>query len=463
MMSGSNQRMYPSVFRASEERTQIRLNPRWWAEDASSLLWTWDIEGIKRLQRYELYDDPNLPIMAFSTRSEPDIDVFLATVLSRQEIQSIMQYPLRQKAQIFNERCQQIAPPRISWGWFPARKHESLEPRAIAEAIETESHLQFTRITYVELIRYALGGSSARIDWFLQQHTCLYAHLSNYLSAYPEEEERYMQVEERLRTQSPFAHRAVVQALRDAGRQVDLPNPRPGFDFFVVPIQRLFRELPQSLPHILMVIAVLEVRFEFQYSHTREMSWSRPFSVAHSFLEDFQTATSTSTSIEYLASTLSETDERDFIALIEGGTLDENVAIRLAARWERLVFEIWEFCKALPDQIPTILRCLENLLAGRNYHTLMALLSGLQRYSIFEAPSVLTDAGDVLLVPNQLVTAPEFLKLSNPSQNYAAYRERFQNSPGIPFLIPHLREQQEHGDSVFQHLYTQLREVLPLH
>ncbi|KAL4970050.1 uncharacterized protein BDV14DRAFT_195587 [Aspergillus stella-maris] len=456
----SEQHRYPSVFRASEERTQININV-WWEDQAGSIFFFYDTSMLERLLRYPIYDDPRLPTV-LSTRSVSDIDCFLSRFLYPQELASIAAYSPGQKAQILIDKCKPIVPPTLSWNWFPARKHRDLEPQVIAEAIEAESHLHFTRITYPELVRYALGKSSARIDWFLLQHTRLYAYLLNHLRAYPEEVMKYSQIEQHLRGLSPFAHRAVAQALRDAGHQIILPNPQPGFDFFVVPIQRLFKELPRSLPYILTVLALLEVRFQQRYLHAGEMSWSQPFSVAHSFLEDFQTATSTSTSIKYFASILTESDERDFAALIEGDTLDERAASRLSARWENLSFEVWEFCKALPDQIDTILRLLENLLASRNYHTLMAILSGLQRYSVSGAPLITTDDGGTMLVPNPLVTGVEYLELLDPSQNYAVYRGRFQDAPGIPFLIPHLREQEEHGDSVFQQLYTQLREVIPL-
>lgn len=48
------------------------------------------------------------------------------------------------------------------------------------------------------------------------------------------------------------------------------------------------------------------------------------------------------------------------------------------------------------------------------------------------------------------VLPPDPIALVNPAHNYAAYRQHYGEFPGIPFLLPHLRDQQQHGEAALQ-------------
>ncbi|KAL4783057.1 hypothetical protein BJX76DRAFT_348923 [Aspergillus varians] len=447
---------YPSVFRASEERSHFNVPYRWWEDQASNILWAFDVEDIRRLIRYGLYPDEQLPRMALQSRSTPTVEKFLSGLVKPQERGIFVHLSHNQKVEEIIQRCKLTTPPVISWGWLPARKDSDMGPLAIAKAVDTESHLHFARISFEELVRYTLGYPSSRVEWFLQQHTSFYAHLLDHLNAFPEELAKYAEVEEHLRNRSPFAHRAVTRALQGAGLQLDLPNRPPSFEFFAGPIQRLFRELPPILVPILKVLSVLGIRFERTYLHSREMNWTRPFSIIFSFLEDILNSP---TSTEF-ARNLASSDERDFAALTEEGTLDKSLANRLSVRWELLSIDVWECCRALPDSIEYIQGCLQELLILRNYHSLTAILRGLHRYSVSESACVHTDNGSTALALDE-VLPPELLYLLEPSQNYAAYRQQYQQAPGIPFIIPHLNEYHRHGEPALKYLYGQLRAVIP--
>ncbi|KAL2808390.1 hypothetical protein BJX63DRAFT_35459 [Aspergillus granulosus] len=447
---------YPSPFRSSDERPQFSIQYRWWEDEAPPMLWGFDIEEIRRVIRYGLYPDEQLPRMALQSRSTATVEKFLLGLAMPQERALLAQLPHVQKVEEILHRCRSVTPPLVAWSWLPARKDNNLDSLALATAIDSESHLQFSRITFEELVRYALGYPSLQVEWFLQQHTVFYAILLDHLNAFPEECVRFLEVEGHLRSKSPFAHRAVAYALQGAGIQVEIANTGPGFAFIAAPIQRLFRDLPQNLTSILKVLCVLGIRFERTYLHAREMKWSQPFSIVFFFLEDILNSTSATD----FARTLTTADEREFAGLIDQGTFDENLAHRISVRWEKLSIDVWECCKALPKMIEYIQESLQPLLADRNYHSLTAILSGLHRYSVSEATVVRTDNGTAALAMNPMF-GPEFQYLIDPAQNYATYRQQYDSVPGIPFLIPHLNQHRELGDGVLQILFQQLRTALP--
>ncbi|KAI9368808.1 hypothetical protein BJX61DRAFT_196902 [Aspergillus egyptiacus] len=449
---------YPSLFRSSDERPEFYVSYRWWEEEAATILWAFDVEEIKRVIRFGLFPDKQLPRMALQTRSEAILDRFLAGLASPQQMPFLGHLSPVQKVEEILQRCQTTTAPLVSWGWIPTRNDTRAEPLATAKAIDTESHLLFARISFEELVRYALGYGAPRVEWFLQQHTAFYVHLLDHLNAFPDEIRKYAEVEKHLQSRSPFAHRAVVHALQGVGLQIDLPSSKRAFEFFASPIQRLFKELPPSLVSILKVLCVLGVRFERTYLHSREMNWSKPFSVVFSFLEDILGSTSSTD----FARNLTTADERDFSALLEEETFDKNVASRLCVRWELISIDVWECCTALPYLIGFIQECLQPLLALKNYHSLTAILSGLHKYSVSQSTSVPADNGAALLALH-LVFPPELLYLLQPFQNYISYRQQYRQTAGIPFLIPHLNESHQHGDSVLQHLLVQLRTAIPQH
>ncbi|KAL3471297.1 hypothetical protein BJX99DRAFT_266909 [Aspergillus californicus] len=451
-----DQPSHPSLFRSDDERPRWTPMWRWWEGEVKTALFGWDFVDVKRTIRFGLFPDEQLPRKALQIRPERFVNDFLSGLIRPQEQILLSNLSHVQKVEEIIKRCNANYPPQISWGWLPTRKDSDMDSLAIARAIDTESHLHFTRISFDELVRYTLGYPAARVEWFLQQHTAFYVHLLDHLNAYPEETIKYAEVENHLRGRSPFAYRAVARALQSVGLRLDLPNTAPSFEFFAVPIQRLFKEVSQSLGTILKVLCLLEVRFERTYLHPREMTWSRPFSVAFSFLED---AINSISPTEF-AVTLNTTDERAFAALVEGDIFDEALANRLAIRWETLSLEVWECCRALPDELERIQGCLQPLLLLRNYHSLTAILSGLHKYSVSESSSVDMQNGTtaVTLPP---VLPLELVYLLEPSQNYTAYRQQFHQAEGIPFLIPHLNEYHQRGDPVLQYLYAKLKDTIP--
>ncbi|KAA8645711.1 uncharacterized protein ATNIH1004_007130 [Aspergillus tanneri] len=462
-LSGTNlmpgQSCYPSLFRSSAEVPSFFVSYRWWEDEATTVLWAFDVQEIQRVIRYGLFRDENLPRTALQSRNASTVDSFLLTLIDATERVFIANLSHIQKVEEILRRCTVNSPPLVSWSWFPTQKDRALDPSDIAEAIDAESHLHFTRISFEEMVRYSLGYHADSVEWFFQQHTALYIHLQNYLHAFPDEVERYLAVEKHLRNRSPFAHRTLAQCLitMNPGSSPDITsNTAPAFEFIAGSIQRLFKELPPSLSSILKVLSVLGVRYQRKYVHVRNMNWHRQFNVTFSFLEDLMGSTSAAD----FARSLTNLDESHFSALTQQNLTDHDaVASRILIQWELLSIDVWESCTALPHMIGYIQECVQALLDIHNYHSFTAILSGLQKYSITESTftTANTITGTAALNP---VLPPNLLYFLDPSQNFIAYRQQFQGSPGIPFLFPHLQEYRECGAPALQQLFQQLRTAL---
>lgn len=67
--------------------------------------------------------------------------------------------------------------------------------------------------------------------------------------------------------------------------------------------------------------------------------------------------------------------------------------------------------------------------------------------------------GMVVLDP---ILPPETALLDNPAQNYSNYRQYYLEYPGIPFLLPHLRDYHKYGESTLEPLFHYLQNSLPV-
>jgi hypothetical protein len=89
---------------------------------------------------------------------------------------------------------------------------------------------------------------------------------------------------------------------------------------------------------------------------------------------------------------------------------------------------------------------MQNLLQRQNYHSSTAILHGLHKYSISTTrPRGLNSTAGEIIVPDPLVP-PDMIFLYDATQNYASYLKYYLNYPGIPFLLPHLRDVQRKGE-----------------
>lgn len=114
----------------------------------------------------------------------------------------------------------------------------------------------------------------------------------------------------------------------------------------------------------------------------------------------------------------------------------------------------------LPSSCPSSNQSMQALFLIRNYHSLTAMLNGLQKYSILAMTfeNVNSTTGTVTLGP---VLPADLFYLLNPFHNYLAYRQQFHEAPGIPFLLPHIREFKKHGQGVLRQLFQEIQIPLP--
>ncbi|KAJ5153250.1 uncharacterized protein N7482_009728 [Penicillium canariense] len=443
---------YPTLFQPSAEFPRFAVPYRWWEDEATTVLWAFNIPEISQVIRYGLFRDENFPRSSLLSRNADTIDAFLVAMAEPREHQRLGNLSHVQRVEEILRRSSNSPFQPVPWTWFPPQPGHSLDARAIAGAIEAESHLHFRRLPFEEIVRASLGYPAISVEWFLLQHTVFFIYLSNHLQIYPEEIPLYIEAEK-----SPFAHRALMQCIRtlrpDATR--DMPQPTtPGFEFIAGPVQLLFKDQPPSLTTILKIFSVLAIRFRRQYIHTAKMEWHRPFDTTILFLEDCLN----SSSPKDLARTMTETAELEFSGLSRQHITANDAFVReILANWHSLSISVWECCAALPEIAPYLRECAQALLNAKNYHSLTALSDGLYRYNATTARSRGLNSTVGGMVVLDAFLPPDVIILTNPAQNYTSYRHHYGENPGLPFLIPHLRDFQQHGESALQPLLQYLQ------
>ncbi|KAJ5154582.1 uncharacterized protein N7500_010021 [Penicillium coprophilum] len=473
---------YPSIFQLNLEIPAFFTSYRWWEDEATTVFWAFDIQEISRVIQFGLFYDENLPRTSLCARNVDTIDTFLIALSKPHEYQLLGNLSHIQRVEEILRRSSISPFQAIPWSWLPPQSSPTLDAREIATAIEAESHFHFRQVAFEEFVRAALGYNAVFVEWFLQQHTSLYIILRDHLSAYPEDIPVYTEVERHLRSQSPFAHRALVhclQAVRPGGNR-EMPNlSTAGFEFIAGPIQALFKDQPGRLTAMLKTLSVLAIRFRRQYIHPRTMDWKTPFDTSIPFLDDCLESTSPTD----LARSMRVLDEHHFAELTRQSLITEDAVVkRLQIQWRALSASVWECCAALPDLLPYLQECTrvsslypksrrspkgqspltvkpseQSLLTTRNYHSLTAVIKGLHTYSILTAPAANEATAPGNMITLETLIPQEIISLMNPAQNFAAYRQHYQSFPGIPFLTPHIRDHQQNGESALQPVFQYLQ------
>jgi hypothetical protein len=85
----------------------------------------------------------------------------------------------------------------------------------------------------------------------------------------------------------------------------------------------------------------------------------------------------------------------------------------------------------------------------------MAILNGIHYYTVSSMPDVGSNPGTPITL-DALIPA-EIVSLMSPAQNYVAYRQHYLEYPGIPFLIPHIRDYKKNGDTALQPVFQYLQ------
>jgi hypothetical protein len=186
---------YKPIFQSSHEIPAFFPTYRWWEDEATTVFWAFEIEQVSRVIRFGLFHDENFPRTSLCARNPDTIDTFLVALSEAHEYQNLGNLSHIQRVEEILRRSSIPRFQAIPWSWFPHQSSLTLDPLAIAMAIETESHFHFRQIAFEELVRAALGYNAISVQWFLQQHTALYIIIINHLQAYPGDISLYADVE----------------------------------------------------------------------------------------------------------------------------------------------------------------------------------------------------------------------------------------------------------------------------
>jgi hypothetical protein len=185
---------YRPMFDPTAEFTKFNGSASWWVDEGTVVLNSFDIEEIRKVVRYRLFPHDSVPRTFLLQRNTAFIDRFLATLSGSDGHQPLGDLSHAQKVEQVLLRSGLSPFPREIWSWDPAAGCAQ-DAQAIADSIETESHIQFGRIAFEEIVRASLGYKMDAVEWFLNQHTLLYIYLVRHFRKHPEEIPIYTEVE----------------------------------------------------------------------------------------------------------------------------------------------------------------------------------------------------------------------------------------------------------------------------
>ena len=186
---------YTALFQASAEVPPFVISYRYWEDEAKTTLMSYDVQSLRRVIRYNLFRNENMPRSILQSRTAGIVQDFALGLATPREAGFIAELSHNQKVEEIIRRSRLGNLSYIPWTWFPPPNSHKMDPKSIAAAIDAESHLQFSRVPFEEWVRYSLGYRVVPVEWFLQQHTNLYIHLLNHLSGFPDEIQIYIEVE----------------------------------------------------------------------------------------------------------------------------------------------------------------------------------------------------------------------------------------------------------------------------
>ncbi|KAI9766710.1 MAG: hypothetical protein M1840_006354 [Geoglossum simile] len=247
----------------------------WLENETVKILQGDNLDDLKRLFRFRLYQDDSLP--RYGLRDRPRVTLDTLLILLRLEAGNQEPLPdldVDQKVQgILGLLPQRPPPPNLVWEWTPQDALYKTDVESIATEIDRASYSQFRQIPFEGWVRYVLGYPEASVEKFLDQHHILCHQLSCFLSNQPEASKKFSQVEEELQNRSPFAHWVVVNSLRQPPHGSILSSSCASF--IVDPLRELFVNENRELSEILKELALLSVRFQQSYMREEVICWER--------------------------------------------------------------------------------------------------------------------------------------------------------------------------------------------
>lgn len=167
---------------------------RWWEDEATMVLWTFNVNEIRDLLQYRLYYSDFFARDILRSRNEGTVADFATTLLVEKDL-----YPVSMthngKVDIILLLSQPTYGVPRPWSWYPTRSFTTNDARQLADEIDAESENQFKEIQFEDWVQFSLGYSTSSVDWFLVQHRDLYFSLITHLNSFPDQIGLYLEVE----------------------------------------------------------------------------------------------------------------------------------------------------------------------------------------------------------------------------------------------------------------------------
>ncbi|KAK2782671.1 hypothetical protein FQN52_000771 [Onygenales sp. PD_12] len=435
-------------FQINAEPPQFAVRYRWWEDEARTILMGFCVGDIKRLVRFHLYHDDNLPREILRRRNTDAVTGFLSSFLPLGDIHHLTHHD---KVEKLLSRCQSNHYQPKSCDWFPVSPSIGLDMMSLVTSIDKESCQQFRIVPFEDWVHYSLGYPTPSVQWFFIQHSKLSSLLSDHLETFPNLAAEYVEIEKKLRLGNPFVHQALLQSLQT--RRIIQPSPPASahklLSFLIIPLQNLFQNRGIiDLAAMLKKLTVLGIRFVRKYHRESDVDWIGPFDAESPLLDEVIA----STSPKALAKSLTYSDSKDFTGLSLQSIAGEDHQFRsLTRNWDSLCTVVEECALAHPRCLGYLKDCVKVLYELRNYYSATALLHGIQKANPNPFDLLLPSAGAPLQNADESLLF--IFDLLDSTDNYASYRNIMQDKPGLPFLTPHAREYQMHGEQELVDLF----------
>lgn len=173
---------------------ELEIPYKWWEDEATTIFWANSVHDMRRLLRFQLYGDDNLPKSTLLGRNAGTVKGFFRQLLHLNEQAYVDNLSHQETVEQIVLLCQQNRPSQRRWSWSPSALQAD-DSHAIALAIGEESYRQFQRVSFEDWVRFALGYPTQSVEWLITQHRELYRLLSTHLYSSPHDMDKFIGVE----------------------------------------------------------------------------------------------------------------------------------------------------------------------------------------------------------------------------------------------------------------------------
>ncbi|KAI4093047.1 MAG: hypothetical protein LQ339_007770 [Xanthoria mediterranea] len=299
-----------------------------WDAEAEDILRGTDLQAIQLLCRYRTYRDDSIPGSILRTKWAPILNSFLlrlsAGTYSRGDVADL---DLDQKVQEILQRLVLSFPVEDPWRhWASRAALQESDASCVALQLNEESLLRFRKITFSDYVREALYPEEYvdSVEDYIDWHNGLFNEVFDRLENFPDEVEKYAQIEQWAISQSlllALSHRPITDVA-----------PQPDLGFIYRPLREFFRHRDRNLAQTLKQLAVLEARFQRLYLREEEIDRTHLFDTSTDLFDR-----ATTTPPQDLAHSLTDCDIAAFRSLDPQSIISEGPYLRhMHRRWDRL-------------------------------------------------------------------------------------------------------------------------------